>query len=152
MSQIQDLGPRFRSQVLENVLDLCSRSQVQVLSPRMVQALGPISQKRVFRSQKMSQIQDLGPRDLGPRSQKMSQIYVLGPRFRSLSPRMVQALGPISQKRTQIQVLSSRKCPKFMSYVVDLYPRSQKMSQSYILGHRFRSQDLENILDLGPKA
>ena len=147
MPQIWFLGPRFRSQVQENVLDLGPMSWDYVLGtgkfPRirlyvLENVLGLIS-----RFSERSQIQVhyphiflLGPSkaprfrsqvlekflDLGRLSPKCFQIQFQG-------PRKVLDLGPSSQKRSEIQVLSSRKCPRFRSYVPDLCPRSQKMSQ-----------------------
>ena len=125
MSQIQVLGPRFRSQVQQNVLGPRKCARFQVLVPR-------------FRNQVLENDLDLGPKawkwsqnqDLGPRK---------GPRFRSLGPRF------------RSQVLKYALDLGFQ--VQDLGPRSKKMSQIQALGPRFRSQVLENFLNqvLGPR-
>ena len=135
MSQVQILGPRFRSQVLENVLDL-----------------GP-------KARKWSQNQDLNPKkgprfrpqvqDLGPMSQKMSQIQIPGPRFRSQVHENVLGLD----SRSGIQVLGPRKCRRFRSCVLGLCPSNWKSSYNQVLrprkGPGFSQQVLEKVLDLG---
>ena len=124
MSQIQGLDPRFRSQVLENVL-------VQVLGTQ----LDPRCRTYVLKSTRFrSNI--IG---LGPRFQKMSQlcprsqIQVLGPRrcprIRSQGLEVVLELGLNSQKRPQIQFLGPRYRSQVLEFVLDL-------------GSRFEIQDL----------
>ena len=123
ISQIQVLDLRFRSQVLENDLELGSKAWKLVLqlrlnsqrSPQLQVVFGPR-----FRSQVLENVLDLGfqVQDLGPRFQKVSQIQVL-----------------CTQKKSQIYVLSY-----------------WKMSKNYVLCLRFRSYVLENDLDLRPKA
>ena len=147
MSQIQVLDLRFRSQVLENDLELgpkaCKWSQNQDLTPRK----GPR-----FSS---SQVQDLGHR-----SQNMPQIWFLGPRFRSQVQENVLNLGPISWD----YVLGTGTFPRIRLYVLEnvLGLISRFSERSQIQGHyphifllgpskapRFRSQVLEKFLDLG---
>ena len=147
MSQIQVLGPRFRSQVQQNVLGprKCARFRFQF-------------------------------RDLGTRSQKISQIQVLDLRFRSQVLENDLDLRPKARKWSQDQDLSPKKGPRFRPQVQDLGPRSGKISQIQVLGPRFRSQVqqnqsqvqaivlglgssseirsqvLENVLDLGSRS
>ena len=135
MNQIQFLGPKFRSQVQESVLDLGLNawkwSQNWDLSPRKVPR---------FRSQVLNQVlQELCPKEhlyLG----QMSQIQVLGsrkcPRVMSqitdLAPRSLENfldLGPISQD----YVLGTGEVPRIRVYVLekllDLVSMLQKRSQ-----------------------
>ena len=159
---IEDLGPRFRYQVLENVLDL-----------------GPISQIYDTRYWKRYQVQVLRPRirfqvlEKDPRIRfhvlDLSQIQVLCPRISTQVLENVLDLG----SRTQIQVLGPRKCLRFRSYflglctrywkrtrircyvlelVLGLVPKFQEISQIQVLGPKFRSQVIEILLDLGPTA
>ena len=146
MSWVQVLGPRFRFQVLEDILILGPNawkwSQNQKLTPRK----GPR-----FRSQ---------VHDLGTRSQNMSQIRVLGARFWAQVQENVPDLGPMSWD----YVLGAGKFPRIRLYVLErvmgLVCRFQERFQiqvyyPYIFvldpskAPRFRSQILEKFLDLG---
>ena len=146
MPQIKILDLRFRSQVLENVLDLgpnaWKRSQNLELTPRKCPRF-------------KLQIQDLGPR-----SQKMSQIQAICPRCRSQVQENVLDLGPVSQD----YVRDTGKVPRIRFYVLEkvlgLISRFQKRSYiqvyySYIFvlgpskSPRFRSLVLEKFSDLG---
>ena len=156
MSQILDLGPRIRSQVLENVLGSGPMSQVYVLGTRkgprirfyvldLVLDLGPMSQNQYLGPRKYPQIQVLGLRFRFQVLENVLDLGPIGPRFMYQVLGKVLELGATSQKRSYVQFLSSRKFLYIQVQDLDLGPRSQKMSQIQVLRHGPR------IRILGPR-
>ena len=97
ISYIQVLGPRIRSQVLENILDLGSRSQIQFLGPRKCLRFWSYFLGLCTRYWKMSKNQVLRPR--------------FGPRLRSYA----LGLCPTYWRMSKNQVLRPGFDPRFRS-------------------------------------
>ena len=153
---MQVLGPRIRSQVLEYVLDLGSRSQIQFLGPRL---WSYFLMSYVLEKVKGYALDLL--LDLGRTFRKISQIKVLGPRISSLVLENVLDLLGLSRSQdfcpiSQVYVLGTGKCPRIRFSVLDLVLDLGPIRfMSYVLenlGPQENILDVGQVLELDPRS